>query len=175
MEVIFDKALVSGNLSTPAGAIDLTERMDPQEEDSHEVQQQEDPGESSEALRQTKKKGKRVRTSCTNLDGSLFYTAYKSTLDKWTTSTCETSATTVLATIPSIAECMAMIRELGVLESSPTFVRACKVLKDLENHEIFSNLKTAEGKQAFLDDCGLQLREIICLVYPHKLCMCLNL
>ena len=46
-----------------------------------------------------------------------------------------------------------MIRELGVLESSPTFVRACKVLKDPENCEIFSNLKTAKGKQAFLDEC----------------------
>ncbi len=159
MEVMFDKALVSGNLSTPAGPIDLTERMDPQDEESHEVQQQEDgrpaidPEESSEALRQTRKKGKRGRTSCTNLDGSPYYTAYKSALDKWTASTCETSATTVVPTIPSIAECMAMIREVGVLESSPTFVRACKVLKDPENREIFSNLKTAEGKQAFLDDC----------------------
>ena len=153
MEVMFDKALVSGNLSTPAGAIDLTERMDPQEEDSHEVEQQEDPGESSEALRQTKKKGKRGRTSCTNLDGSTYYTAYKSALDKLTASTCETSATIVVPTIPSIAECMAMIREVGVLESSPTFVRACKVLKDPENREIFSNLMTAEGKQAFLDAC----------------------
>ena len=159
MEVMFDKALVSGNLSTPAGAIDLTERMDPQDEESHEVQQQEDgrpaidPEESSEVLRQPRKKVKRGRTSCTNLDGSPYYTAYKSALDKWTASTCETSATTVVPTIPSIAECMAMIREVGVLESSPMFVRACKVLKDPENREIFSNLKTTEGKQAFLDDC----------------------
>ena len=159
MEVMFDKALVSGNLSTPAGAIDLTKRMDPQDEESQDVQQQEDgrpaidPEESSEALRQTKKKGKRVRTSSANLDGSPYFSAYKSALDKWTASTCETSATTVVPTIPSIAECMGMIREVGVLESSPTFVRACKVLKDPENREIFSNLKTAEGKQAFLDDC----------------------
>ena len=68
---------------------------------------------------------------------------------------CETSSTTVLGSIsiPSIADCMAMIRELGVLESSPTFIRACKVLKEVENREIFSNLKTDEGKKAFLDDC----------------------
>ncbi len=39
---MFDKALVSGNLSTPAGAIDLTERMDLQDEESQDVQQQED-------------------------------------------------------------------------------------------------------------------------------------
>ena len=161
MEVMFDKALVSGNLSTLAGPIDLTERMDPQDEESHEVQQQEDgrpaidPEESSEAARrwQARKKGKRGRTSSANLDGSPYFSAYKSALDKWTASTCEMSATTVVPTIPSIAECMGMIREVGVLESSPTFVRACKVLKDPENREIFSNLKTAEGKQAFLDDC----------------------
>ncbi len=139
MDVMFDKAFVDGHLSTAAGAVDLTDGTDPREEESNEVEQQEDPGDCSEPVKQTtQRKGKR---------------GYKSALDKWTAHSCETSSTPVVATIPSIADCMGMIRELGIPESSPTFVKACKMLKEVENHEIFSNLTTAEGKQAFLDAC----------------------
>src|SRR5438105_1038775 len=105
MEVMFDKSFVSGNLSTPAGGVDLTEGMDPQDEDNQEVQQEEDPGDSSEAVRHTKRKGKRGRAMS---DGNPYYTAYKSALDKLVAQSCETSSTTVRGSIsiPSIADCM---------------------------------------------------------------------
>ena len=154
MDVMFDKAFVDGHLSIAAGAVDLTDGTDPQEEESNEVEQQEDVGDCSEPVKQTtQRKGKRGRSAGTNVDGSPYYSAYKSALDKWTAHSCETSSTPVVATIPSIADCMGMIRELGIPELSPMFVKACKMLKEVENREIFSNLTTAEGKQAFLDAC----------------------
>ena len=87
MEVMFDKAFVSGAMSTAGGPVDLTEGMEGEKADTDELGQQEDLGDTSESIRQRKNKGKRGRTSSTNLDGSPYYNAYKSALDKWVTST----------------------------------------------------------------------------------------
>ncbi len=154
MEAMFDKAYVNGALSTHPGPIDLTGGMEAEEiEQEDVVPNPNDLGGTSEPTTQTKDIPKRKRGSASNVDGSgsAYFAAYKATLDKWSA---ETSSVAPHRGTPTIAECMMMMRELNVTEADPRFIRACKMLKDADNREIFCNLQTPDGKVAFLFESG---------------------